>query len=119
MDLTISQMMQMQQELFAVHKDNWSPREPEYGKDHILYMIEEIGEAIAILKKKGSRAVMSDPGVRAAFLQEMSDVLMYYTDILLCCHITPEEMAKAYQHKHTRNMERDYIREYEELYQNG
>ena len=52
--------------------------EPEYGKDFILYMIEEIGECIAILKKKGSAAIMEDPAVREAFLSEMADVLMYY-----------------------------------------
>ena len=77
MDLSISRMMQLQQALFEQNKDKWSPMEPEYGKDFILYMVEEIGEVIAILKKKGSGAVMEDPAVRAAFLSEMADVLMY------------------------------------------
>ena len=54
MDLSISQMMHMQKELFEPHKDVWHPIEPEYGRDFILYMIEEIGEVIAILKKKGN-----------------------------------------------------------------
>ena len=53
MDLSISRMMQLQQALFEQNKDKWSPMEPEYGKDFILYMVEEIGEVIAILKKKG------------------------------------------------------------------
>lgn len=52
MDLSISQMLSMQQELFKIHEDTWSPMEPEYGKDFFLYMVEELGEAIAILKKK-------------------------------------------------------------------
>ena len=64
MDISVSQMMHMQKELFELHKDKWSPMEPEYGKDFILYMVEEIGETIAILKKKGSDAVLSDPDVR-------------------------------------------------------
>ena len=46
MDLSISQMMQLQEELFEPHKDSWHPMEPEYGKDFILYMVEEIGEVM-------------------------------------------------------------------------
>ena len=41
MDLSISQMMQMQLALFEPHKDLWPPMEAEYGKDYILYMVEE------------------------------------------------------------------------------
>ena len=116
MDLSISQMMQLQQALFEPNKDKWPPLEPEYGKDYILYMVEEIGEAIAILKKKGSSAVMKDPAVRDAFLTEMADVLMYYHDILLRFHISPEEISRAYLKKHSYDMGRDYTKEYEEQY---
>ena len=41
-------------------------------------MIEEIGEVVALLKKRGETAVIEDPVIRAHFLEEMSDVLMYY-----------------------------------------
>jgi NTP pyrophosphatase (non-canonical NTP hydrolase) len=116
MDLSISRMMQMQEALFEPHKDKWQPMEPEYGKDFILYMIEEVGEAIAILKKKGHAAVMEDPAVREAFLSEMADVLMYYHDILLRFHVTPEEISEAYARKHSIDMARDYDREYKEKY---
>lgn len=119
MDLTISQMMQMQQELFELRKDKWSPMEPEYGKDFILYMVEEIGETIAILKKKGCGAVLSDPEVRAAFLEEMADVLMYYNDVLLRFHVTSDELSQAYQEKHIRNMGRNFTQEYKKLHYNG
>lgn len=119
MDLSISEMMQMQQTLFEPHKDKWPPMEPEYGKDFILYMMEEIGEAIAILKKKGCCAVANDPEVRVAFLEEMADVLMYYNDILLRFHVSAEEISEAYCRKHARNIGRDYTHEYEELYHNG
>lgn len=119
MDLSISQMMQMQKALFEPHKTEWSPMEPEYGRDFILYMVEEIGETIAILKKKGSNTVLTDPDVRSAFLEEMADVLMYYHDTLLRFHVTPEEISEAYSKKHARNMGRDYTHEYEELYHNG
>ena len=116
MDLSISRMMQMQKELFALHKDTWSPMEPEYGRDFMLYMVEELGEAIAILKKKGSGAIMDDPAVRNAFLTEMADVLMYYHEILLRYHVTPEEISEAYARKHTDNLKRDYERQYKEQY---
>ncbi len=116
MDLSISQLMTMQQALYELHKDKWTPREPEFGKEHILYMIEEIGETIAILKKKGSGSVVEDEAVRAAFLEEMSDILMYYIDVLLCFHVTPEEFFEAYEKKHRRNMGRNYTEEYKELY---
>lgn len=116
MDLSITQMMQLQQALFEPHKDKWHPMEPEYGKDFILYMIEEVGEAIAILKKKGHAAVMEDPAVREAFLSEMADVLMYYHDILLRFHVTPEEISEAYVKKHVSNLQRDYEAQYKEKY---
>lgn len=116
MDLSISQMMQMQRDLFEPHKDKWHPMEPEFAKDFILYMVEEIGEAIAVIKKKGSTAIMEDPTVRNAFLTEMADVLMYYNDVLLRYHITPEEISQAYAKKHGCDMTRDYTKEYKEQF---
>ena len=119
MDLRISELMQMQRALHHLHEADWSPLEPEYGKNTILYMIEEIGEVIAILKKKGDRAVVDDPAVRAVFLEEMSDVLMYYTDTLLRYHVTEQEISEAYSRKLEKNMGRNYSKEYKELYHNG
>lgn len=52
MDLSISDLMNMQQQLHRLHEKDWSPLEPEYGKNTILYMVEEIGEVISILKKR-------------------------------------------------------------------
>lgn len=116
MDLKISEMMELQKALFQRHKDTWSPLEPEYGKDSLLYMVEEIGEVIAVIKKKGNTAIMEDPAIRSAFLEEMSDVLMYYHDVLLRYHVTAEEISCAYLKKHGWDMKRDYQREYEEQY---
>ncbi len=116
MDLSFSYMMQTQRDLFECHKHEWNPREPEFGKDHILYMIEEIGEAIAILKKKGENAIMEDSAVREAFLGEMSDVMMYYIATLLCFGVSAEEISQAFENIHARNMGRDYAAEYKELY---
>ncbi len=119
MDLSVSQMMQLQRELYGLHRDQWVAREPEFGRDHILYMIEEVGEVISILKKKGNGAVMTDPAVRSAFLEEMSDILMYYTDVLLCYQVSAQELSEAYAKKSARNMGRDYAAEYKELFKNG
>lgn len=116
MDLKISDMMQMQKALHKLHEQEWSPLEPEYGKNTILYMVEEIGEVIAIVKKKSDRAVTDDPQVRMAFLEEMADVMMYYTDTLLRYHITADEISEAYERKHAKNMGRDYTLEYKEKY---
>ncbi len=116
MDLKISELMEMQRSLYGLHREEWAPREPEFGRDHILYMIEEVGEAIAILKKKGPDAILGDEQVRAAFLEEMADVLMYYTDVLLCFHASPKEISQAFTGKFEKNMGRDYKKEYEEKY---
>lgn len=113
-DLKLSDMAAMQRELWARHQDTWSPMEPAAGRNFILYMIEEIGECVAILKKKGDGAVMEDSAVRAHFTEEMSDVLMYFTDTLLRYGITPEELSEAYLRKHHKDMERDYEREYQD-----
>lgn len=115
-DIRISDMMKMQMSLWEKHRDTWSPMEPEYAKNFVLYMIEEVGECIAIIKKKGERAIADQPEVRAHFVEEMSDVLMYFTDTLLRFGITPEEISEAYIEKHCRNMGRDYDSQYREMY---
>jgi NTP pyrophosphatase (non-canonical NTP hydrolase) len=119
MDLMISQMMQMQRDLFDAQGRKWAPMEPEYGGEFFLYMVEEIGEVISIWKKKGERAIVDDPSVRSAFLEEMADVLMYYNEVLLRFHVTPEEISQAYQDKHDRNMTRNYQKQYEEMLTDG
>ena len=115
-DLRISQLMEMQLALYELHKDSWSPMEPQYGRDFLLWMMEEVGEVISIIKKKGDSAIAHDPAVRAAFLEEMSDVLMYYTEVLLRYGVTPGEISRAYEEKHRGNMGRDYQKEYLSLF---
>ncbi len=115
-ELAVSDMMQMQKELWALHRDTWSPMEPKFGRDFILWMMEEIGESIAIIKKKGDQAIMQEPNVRSAFLEEMCDVLMYYFDTLLHYGVTPEELSAAYSSKHIFNMNRDFQKEYQKKF---
>ena len=74
-----------------------------------LWMIEEIGEAISIIKKKGEEKIMTSVPVRDAFVEELADVLMYYNEILLRYNISPREISDAYQLKHNNNLSRNYI----------
>lgn len=114
-DLLISQMMQLSYKLWEKHKETWSPMKPEYGKNFILYMIEEIGESIAIIKKKGEQKIMDDPAVRDRFIEEMGDVMMYYMDVLNRFNISAEEFSNIYRKKFNSNMERNYKEQYEKF----
>lgn len=114
-NINISEMMEMQKELWEIHKDKWSPMDAKYGRNFLLWMIEEMGEAISIIKKKGDNAIMNNDEVRKAFVEEMSDVLMYYNDTLLRYGITPDEISSAYIQKHNKNMGRNYQEEYKKL----
>jgi len=105
-DISISDMMRMQKALYEVNKDRWSPHEAKFGRDSILWMIDEIGEAIAIIKKQGDERIMNDPEVRAHFVEEMTDVMMYLHDALLCYNVSAQEFSDAYIQKHERNLTR-------------
>jgi NTP pyrophosphatase (non-canonical NTP hydrolase) len=112
-DITFSDMKEMQLKLHEKHKDDWSPLEPQFARNSILWMIDELGEAIAIIKKKGDWEIMNNPDVRKHFLEELSDVLMYFNDMMISYGITPEEISQAYIEKHERNMKRNYSAENE------
>lgn len=114
-DLKISELMEMSYKLWEKNKDKWSPMEPEYGRSFILFMIEEIGEAIAIIKKKGEEEIMNDSATREWFVEELGDVLMYYIDVLNRFNISPEEFCSVYMKKFNKNMERNYSEQYSNL----
>lgn len=114
-DLKISDMLKLSKDLWELHKDTWSPMEPAYGRNSILYMIEEIGEVIAIVKKKGEENIMEDPVVRERFVEELGDVVMYFMDVLNRYHISAEEFSNEYLKKMETNMKRDYAKQYKEL----
>lgn len=112
-DIKISEMMKMQKELWEENKENWSPMEAKYGRNFLLWMIEEMGEVISIIKKKGDNEIMTNKEVRKAFVEEMSDILMYYNDTLLRYGITANEISTAYLQKHNKNMKRNYKEEWQ------
>lgn len=116
-DMKMSDMMKMQMELFEKHQDTWAPMEAKYGRNSILWMVEEIGEAIAIIKKKSDAEITENPTIRALFAEEMSDVLMYYVDTLLRYGFSADEISDAYLKKHTQDMGRNYDEEYRKKFQ--
>lgn len=118
-DINFSQMQEMQKKIWERNKNNWRPVSPEYARESLLWMMEEIGEVVAIIKKKGDDEIMQNTEVRAHFTEEIADMLMYLNDVLMRYQISPEEIATAYQDKHERNMSRDFPAEHAAIvYQN-
>ena len=115
-DLTISQMMDYQRRLYELHKDQWEPHTPEFARDSILWSIDEIGEVIAIIKKKGNEAIMENPNVRRHYVEECCDVMMYWMDMMDSYGITPEEFSQAFITKAESNLKRTWA-EVETLYE--
>jgi len=112
-DLKISEMLQMQKALWEKHKDSWSPLEPAFARNSILWMIEELGEVIAVIKKRGESEIMNDSVLRREFITELADVFMYFNDVLLRYEVTPEEISEVYIAKYNENMRRDFDNEHQ------
>lgn len=112
-DISISEMMDMQLELWNMNKDIWNKMEPAQARNMMLWMIEEIGEAIAIIKKKGEMEIMENGEVRERFIEEMVDIMMYYSAVMLRLEITPEEYASMYHKKQSKNKERNFKKQYD------
>lgn len=106
-DGKISEFLAMQRTL-AEEKGWMDDRSPEYAPMSLLWSIEEIGEAIAIIKKKGGEAIMENESVRAHFLEECADIFMYLFDVFLDYGVTAEEFTQAYRTKFLRNMGRTW-----------
>ena len=115
-DLKISQRLDYQRQLYEQHKDNWNPHEPEFAHYSLLWSIEEIGECIAIIKKKGHEAIMDNPNVRRHFIEETCDVMMYWLDMLDSFGITAEEFCTEFERKANKNLNRSWV-ENETMYE--
>ena len=105
-DLTITIMQETQRELQEKYKHLWKPLCPENGKSQLLWMMIEAGEIADIIKKKGDQKIMDDPEVRQHFIEEICDVLMYLSSVMMCYDILPDQVADVFLDKHRRNMER-------------
>lgn len=115
-DFKISDFLKMQ-DVLAKEKGWMSDRVPSRGHMSILWSIDELGEAIAIIKKKGWENIMENPAVRAHYVEECADVFMYMFDMFNSYGITGEEFSDAYLAKFERNMGRRWD-ENSSLYEN-
>ena len=113
MSLSVEDLMNYQLRLQEKYAGVWEGDNPDTAKHHLLYAVEEIGEVSAILKKRGANEVIKDAALRAHFCEEMADVFMYLTDVLLCCGVTAEEFEQAYRAKADRNLKRDFPKEHQ------
>ena len=107
-DLKLSEIMDMQKELQDKHRGEWTPLTPEYGRSCLLWMVEELGEVISIVKKCDEKVIMRDEKVRSALIEEFVDVLMFMNDALICYGITANQFSDIYLKKHAKNMKRDW-----------
>ena len=105
-EFTINEMITMQKTLQDKHKGTWGTLSPDKGKDQLLWMIGELGEVIDIIKKNGGNTVNNNQVLRSHLIEELSDVLMYYIDILLCFNITSDELKQSYVNKYEKNLNR-------------
>ena len=106
MALDFHDMQALQTVLQARYAGWWEPVDPEHGKNKMLWMIAELGEAIQVVKRHPVSEIMQPGNVRHDLVEELADVMMYFNDILLCYGITPEEFEAVYRAKHERNMTR-------------
>ena len=106
MSLDFDSMQEMQRTLQARYAGWWETVDPEHGKNKILWMLAELGEAIQVVKRHPAEEIAKPGEVRHDFVEELADVLMYFNDVLLCYDIAPEEFAQIYRAKHARNMTR-------------
>ena len=105
-DFGFMEMQKIQRELQEKYKDKWEAICPENAKNKLLWLMIELGEAADIIKKDGDSAIMKKDDIRKHFVEEMSDILMYFNDILLCYDISIDELKQIYLDKHRKNMNR-------------
>jgi 8-oxo-dGTP diphosphatase len=113
-EIKISEMLKCQYELWEKHKNTWSPMEPLSARNSLLWMMEEIGEVIAIIKKRGEKDIENDKRLKEAFTEELVDVFMYFLDILNRYGISGEEFSKAFVNKNDKNQKRNFEKEHSE-----
>ena len=100
------EMQAIQKELQEKYKHKWSPLSPEIGRNKLLWLMIELGEAADVIKKSGDQKIMEDNEVRTHFIEELCDVLMYFNDVMLCYNVSIDELKEVYLQKHKKNMER-------------
>ena len=105
-ELGFSEMQEMQARLQEKYQDIWEPILPQTGQNKLLWLMIELGEAADIIKKDGAERIMEDKAVRAHFVEELADIMMYYNDVMLCFGVSADELKAVYREKHQKNMHR-------------
>jgi 8-oxo-dGTP diphosphatase len=111
-ELKISEMLKSQYELWEKHKDVWPPMAPEDARNSILWMMEELGEVIAIIKKRGEGEIENDRALKEKFTEELADVFMFFLDILNRYGIDGKEFSRVFVKKSRYNQKRDFFKEH-------
>ena len=104
--LTMEEMQKIQRDLREKYKSLWGDLTEKDGRSVLLWTFIELGEVADIIKKDGDEAILHDPRVRSHFIEELSDVVMFLNDAMICYGITPEEMTKIYREKAAYNLVR-------------
>jgi len=107
-DLRFSELIAMQKELQDKHIGEWAPLTPENGRSCLLWMVEELGEVISIIKKSDEKLIMTDEKIHRALREEFADVMMFMVDALICYGISASDFSEAFIKKHAKNMKRDW-----------
>ena len=105
-EFDMEEMQRMQVCLQEKYLEKWGGLSPEKGRQTLLWMIGEAGEVADVIKKNGDWKIMEDEAIRAHFVEEMCDVLMYFNDLMLCYSVSAQELEKAYLDKFRKNMQR-------------
>ncbi len=108
MDMTIGDMLEMQEKLYKAYGEpfGWMDYTPKNAAMHWLYMLGEAGEVVDALKKNSLDQLMQEGAPRRHLVEEMADTMMFFADTLACMGVSAEEFSKAYREKHEKNMNR-------------
>ncbi len=112
-DFSFGEMLEMQKQIRKKYDRYWGKLCPQVVKDKLLWMIGEASEVGDIIKKNGELETRDTPQLRAHFIEEMCDVMMYYNEILMCMDVSTDELKQAYTEKFNTNMQRWYKKEEE------
>lgn len=105
-EITLQELLKMQEELQETYSDIWPNLSPNIGPQKLLWLIGEVGEVIDIIKKNSTIKIMELDKTRNHFLEELSDVFMFYLDVLLCYGVTAKELELALIKKYEFNKQR-------------
>lgn len=111
-NISIEEMLDYSLLLWERHKNEWSPMEPEYARNMLLWLVGELGEVMDIIKKDGEKAIMGNKRVREKMIEEIADCFMYLVEVLNRYKVSAEKFSKTYHSKMRHNLKRKYKRKY-------